>query len=112
MSYKYLTCGKNFENNFKLLDHEKRRCKSKKCADCGAVFQKVDHLERHRRSKKRIVCDCCQKTFCSTDHQQQHLRTVWKSNNKDIKDLNQQINPASGYEKYNGFKKTITRERF
>ena len=104
MSYKCLTCGKSFENNSWLLDHEKRRFKSKECTGCGAVFRKERDFEKHRQSKKRIVRDCCHKTFCSTDHHQQYSRTVWKSNNKIIKDLNQQINPASGYENYDGFK--------
>ena len=101
-----LTCGKEFGNNFELLEHEKRRCKNKVCKKCGSVFQRVEHLERHRRSKEKIICTCCQKTFCNSDHHQRHLRTVWNSENKN-KDLKRQINPATGYESYDGFKKLV-----
>ena len=107
MSYKCLTCKKDFENNFELLEHEKRRCKSKECKDCGSVFKQGRDLDRHVKSKKKIVCDCCQKTFCNSDHHQKHLRTVWKNENRNIEDLNQQINPASGYESYEDFEKLL-----
>ena len=107
MSCTCLTCGEIFENNFELLHHEKKICKSKECKDCGSVFKQVRDLERHRRSKKKIVCTCCQKTFCTSEHHQQHLRTVWKTENKKIEDLTQPINPASGYESHHGFVKLL-----
>ena len=103
---KCLVCKKNFENNFKLIEHEKRRCKNKECEDCGSVFHQVRDLERHKRSKKKIVCTCCQKTFCNSEHHQQHLRTAFKDNNK-IVDLKQQIHPASEYESYDDFQKLV-----
>ena len=62
------TCGKKFERNFELLEHEKRRCKNKVCKNCGSVFKEVRDLNRHQKSKKEIVCNCCQKTFCNSDH--------------------------------------------
>lgn len=99
--YKCLTCKKSFENNFELLNHEKKRCKNKKCKDCGSEFKQVRDLERHQKSKKKIVCTCCQKTFCNNEHHQQHLRTVSKDDK--IVDLEQQIQPATGYESYDGF---------
>ena len=104
--FKCLTCWKNFENNFELLAHEKKRCKNKVCKDCKSVFHQVRDLERHQRSKKKIVCTCCQKTFCSNEHHQQHLRTAYKDDNK-IVDLKQKIHPASGYESNDGFQKLV-----
>ena len=101
-----LTCGKKFGNNFELLQHEKRRYRNKVCKKCGSVFQRVEHLERHQKSRKKITCTCCQKTFCNSDHHQRHLRTVWNSENQN-KDLKRQINPATGYESYDGFKKLV-----
>ena len=92
-----LNCGKKFGNNFELLDHEKRRCKNKVCKKCGSVFKEVRDLNRHQKSKKQIVCDCCQKNFCNSDHHQRHLRTVWKNDNKNIQDLQQQIHPATDH---------------
>ena len=71
-----------------------------------SVFKKEQDLNRHQKSKKKIICNCCQKTFCNSDHHQRHLRTVWNSENKS-KDLKQQVNPASGYESYEGFKKLL-----
>ena len=103
MAFKCLTCGKECKNNFELLEHEKRRCRKKVCKDCGSKFKQVRDLERHQKNKNKIVCTCCQKTFCTSDHHQQHLRTVWKNENKNIRDLNQQINPSSGYEILYGY---------
>ena len=103
---KCLVCKKSFENNFKLIEHEKRRCKNKVCKDCGSVFHKFRDLERHQRSKKKIVCTCCQKTFCSNEHHQQHLRTVSKDKNK-TEDLKQQIHPATPYESLDGFQELV-----
>ena len=106
MFNKCLTCGKNFGSNFELLEHERKRCKSKKCKDCGSVFKQVRDLDRHQKSKEKIVCTCCQKTFCNSNHHQQHLRTVSKNNNNSV-DLNQQIHRATGYERYVGFQKLL-----
>ena len=104
--FKCLTCWKNFENKFELVAHEKKRCKNKVCRDCKSVFHQVRDLERHQRSKKKIVCTCCQKTFCNNEHHQQHLRTVSKDESKTV-DLKQQIHPASGYESYDGFQELV-----
>ena len=104
--FKCLTCKKNFENNFELLEHEKKRCKNRVCKDCKSVFHKVRDLERHQRSKKKIVCTCCQKTFCNDEHHQQHLRTVSKDESKTV-DLKQQIHPATPYESLDGFQELV-----
>ena len=104
--FKCLTCKKNFENNFELLAHEKKRCKNKVCKDCKSVFHQVRDLERHQRSKKKIVCTCCQKTFCNDEHHQQHLRTVSKDESKTV-DLKQQIHPATPYESLDGFQELV-----
>ena len=104
--FKCLTCNKNFENNFELLAHEKKRCKNKVCRDCKSVFHQVRDLERHQRSKKKIVCTCCQKTFCNDEHHQQHLRTVSKDESKTV-DLKQQIHPATPYESLDGFQELV-----
>ena len=104
--FKCLTCKKNFENNFELLEHEKKRCKNRVCKDCKSVFHQVRDLERHQRSKKKIVCTCCQKTFCNNEHHQQHLRTVSKDESKTV-DLKQQIHPATPYESLDGFQELV-----
>ena len=104
--FKCLTCKKNFENNFELLEHEKKRCKNRVCKDCKSVFHQVRDLERHQRSKKKIVCTCCQKTFCNDEHHQQHLRTVSKDESKTV-DLKQQIHPATPYESLDGFQELV-----
>ena len=84
----------------------KKRCKNKVCKDCKSVFHQVRDLERHQRSKKKIVCTCCQKTFCNDEHHQQHLRTVSKDESKTI-DLKQQIHPATPYESLDGFQELV-----
>ena len=88
------------------LRTRKKRCKNKVCKDCKSVFHQVRDLERHQRSKKKIVCTCCQKTFCSNEHHQQHLRTVSKDESKTV-DLKQQIHPATQYESLDGFQELV-----
>ena len=66
-------CGKICKNSFELIEHEKKKCKNKTCKECGSTFKEVRDLKRHQNSKKKILCDCCQRTFCNDDHLHKHL---------------------------------------
>ena len=47
-------------------------------------IQTSTRLATSSKSKETITFICCQKTFCTFDHHQRHLRTVWKNKNKNI----------------------------
>ncbi len=99
-------CDKKFESPFQLMEHRMKKCKAKKCQDCGATFQKHTTLLNHLKNRKDIVCTCCSKKFCSNVHLNQHLNSM-KEPPKDDVDLDQRIQPHTGYEDTDGFQAVI-----
>ena len=99
-------CCKSFNNHFEQAAHELRRCKANNCKNCGAKFRKHRDLLRHEKNRKDIICTHCDRKFCSNEHFNQHLRTIQEVDDTDI-DLNQRIQPDTGYEENNGYKEIL-----
>ena len=91
-------CDKEFSNKFELMSHKFKECKIKTCRNCKTKFNKRRDLLRHEKNRKDISCDHCYRKFCSTEHFQQHLRSIREAVVYNDVDMNRRINPPSGYE--------------
>ena len=101
-------CKKEFGNAFQLVSHQFKECKRKTCNNCNTEFNQRRDLLRHEKNRKDITCDHCFHTFCTTEHFQQHLRSIREStvHNTDV-DMNRRINPHSGYEQEEGYQAIV-----
>ena len=106
MPYQCDNCKDLFDSTTKLSAHQKRRCKSKICADCGSKFRRHRDLLRHRNNRKNIECTHCSRKFCSNDHFEKHLRTI-KEVSDDPVDLDRPIQPSTGYESEDGYQAVL-----
>ena len=100
-------CDKKFDSPFQLIEHNMKLCKARKCGDCGGTFKRHRDLQHHLKNRKDIKCTHCEKRFCSNDHFQQHLRSMKEGNEGESLDLDQRIQPPTGYESDEGFKNIL-----
>ncbi len=105
-------CNSSFDSPFKLAAHSMKKCKSKTCNECGAKFKQNRDLQRHIKNRKDIDCTHCSRTFCSHQHFNQHLRTINEEENNADTSLDQPVQPQTGYEDYEGYKKLVKKKSY
>ena len=100
-------CKESFDNPFQLITHQRKKCKLKICEDCGATFPRNRDLLRHRQNRKNISCTHCPRTFCSDEHFNKHIRSIKEVEETGASDLEQPIQPSTGYENEEGYKAVL-----
>ena len=83
------------------------KCKKRKCEYCKKIFTRFRDLRQHQNQRKDLECFHCNNKYCNVSDLQKHLRTI----NKSISniDLDNPINPSSGYEQYDAFHELLER---
>ena len=104
-------CNKHFSDEITLALHQIDDCDSKSCRQCKRKFSNASSLRRHRQANTNISCEHCDRVFCDADHYQQHLRTISRSVDENVVDLNQRIYPPSGYEDEDGYQHLVERKQ-
>ncbi len=100
------TCLKKFTKETYL--RQRQKCKLRQCTDCKRLFKTSKSLRDHLKKRKNLSCDHCERRFCNNLHLQSHIRAIEKERaEQSIKDLNQIIQPATGYEEEDGYKDLV-----
>ena len=103
------TWGSGFNSQFELAAHKLRYCKPKSCNKCGAQFRQHRDLLRHEKNRKDVTCTHCDRIFCNITHLNRHLRTIQAGGGGiDNVDLNQRIQPETGYENDDEYKSILS----
>ena len=103
-------CYKKFQHYEQLRKHGLITCKENICTNCGNRFRQARDLRRHQERRKHLECSHCDKTFCSNDHFQKHLRSIYNSVGGGAIDYDTPVNEHSGYEQDEDYQ-TILRQK-
>ena len=107
-TYKCKKCERIFLEHIHYLKHQKKKCQEPiKCSGCNLTFDRRTRLMKHQAKGKKIKCECHDQTFCNVSIYEQHMRSNTKPVTR-IVDINQKIQPATGYEDEDGYEELLT----
>ena len=96
-----------FDNLWLFFNHSSKKCRSKTCLNYSLTFTKAAHLDNHLHKQRRVTCDHCNRTFCSNDEFQKHVRSTIRNTDDTIADLDQRLYPETGYEDKEKYHETV-----